>query len=70
MAAAIAMESDTCPVHPRSLREICKSLASPREDNSRGRCMLPNMELAGALGTPGRARTQSHTPLRKAGNDK
>lgn len=69
MAAAIAIESGTCPVHPHSLREICKLSASPR-DNTLGRCMLPNMASAAALDTFGRARTQSRTPPRKAGNDK
>lgn len=70
MAAAIAIESNTCPVHPRSLREICKPFAPP-QDNTQGRCMLPSTEFAGvAFGTFGRAKTPSRTSSRRAGNDK
>ena len=70
MAAAIAMESNTRPVHPNSPRVIGKPFASLR-DNTRGRCMQPNMASVGVeVGTFGRARIRSRTPSRKAGNDK
>lgn len=70
MAAATAMESDTCPVHPNSPREIRRPFASLR-DNTRGRCMLPNMASAEVEVDPfGKAKTQSRTSPRKAGNDK
>ena len=67
MAAAIAM-SDTCPVHPHSPREVCKSFASPW-DNIRGGCM-DTESVAVSLGTSGRAKTQSRTSSKKADNDK
>lgn len=70
MAAAIVMESDTCPVHPHSAREICKSFALPW-DNTRGRCMSSNTESAGvAHGTSDRAKNQLRTSLRKTDKDK
>ena len=70
MAAAISIESDTCPVHPNSQQVIYKSLASLR-DSTPGKRMLPSTESAGAvLGTFGTARPQSRTPPKKPGNDK